>query len=177
MRKFLIGKGLMLGLMAALGVAAFAQGTQGVPQGGGSMPSNEGRHERMGRMGKHRGEMGREGGGHIRMFRELNLTDAQKGQFRALHEKSQQGTRAQREELRQLMQQRRQGGELTTEQETRARQLRTELRDINKRNESEMLSILTPEQRTQLQQKREEMKQRRREMRQNRGDEQKDEQP
>jgi len=173
MKKFLIGKGLMLGLVASLSVAAFAQ----QPQVGGSMPSPEQRHERMGRMGKHQGEMGREHGGHMKMFRELNLTDAQKQQFRTIHERAQQGTQAQREELRRLFQSRQQGGQLTPEQETRARQLRTELRDAGKRTEGEMMAVLTPEQRTQLEQKREEFKQNRRERREQRRGDQNDEKP
>ncbi|MCA1592190.1 MAG: Spy/CpxP family protein refolding chaperone, partial [Acidobacteria bacterium] len=162
MKKFLTGTGMILGLAASLGVAAFAQQPQ--QTGAPAIEQRQERMGRMGRMGKHHGEMDKERG-HMKMFRELNLTDAQKQQLRAVHEKAQQSTQAQREELRQLLRQKRQGGQLTAEQETRARQLRAELRDAHQRIESEVIAILTPEQRKQLEQKRDEFKQHHREMR------------
>ena len=54
----------------------------------------------------------------------LNLTDAQKQQLRANHERFAASLKPQREELRQLFEQYRQNGSLSAEQQARVRTLR-----------------------------------------------------
>jgi Spy/CpxP family protein refolding chaperone len=104
----------------------------------------------------------------LRGLRRLDLTDAQRGQFRSIRDGHRQRTEARRAELRQLLQTRRQGGTLSAEQEARARQLQAELRQTGEAVHGEMLAVLTPEQRTRLAAQREEHKARREEFRQRR---------
>ena len=88
------------------------------------------------------------GDGHkMRRFERLDLTEAQRGQIRAIFENYKNNTRAQHEELRQLHSQQRSGGQLSAEQQTRFTQLRDQLRVAKERQHAEVLAILTPEQR------------------------------
>ncbi len=173
MKAILKRTGLMIGVAATLTLAVVAQQTPTtMPQTATVAPEQRERmdgqrHRGMGKAGRGMREKG--GGRGMKMFRDLNLNDAQKQQLRAIHQKTEQGTQAQRTELRQLMRQRQDGGQLTPEQETRARQLHTEIREARKGIRSDMLGVLTPEQRTQLEQKRRELKARRKEMREGRG--------
>jgi periplasmic protein CpxP/Spy len=121
-----------------------------------------------GRGGKmHGGGHGKMGGGRIvRLMSELNLSETQKQQINTLIEANKNATLAQREEMRQLWSQKRSGATLTAEQETRARELRTQLFESGKKLQEDLLAVLTPEQKTQLEQKRQEMRQRKMERRQ-----------
>jgi Spy/CpxP family protein refolding chaperone len=159
MKRFLTGVGLALVLSASLAAPVFAQQPPTAPQDGTEKSA------RRGRMGRPHGpRMGRRPHA-LRGLRGLDLTDAQRQQFRSIGESHRQRTHAQREELRQLFQTRRQGGTLTTEQEARARQLHEELRQTGPAIRNEMLAVLTPEQRTRLEQQRGEHKARREEFR------------
>lgn len=157
MKRFLSVAGLARALTASLAVAASAQQTEQRQQGG---PE---RAEKRGRMGRGHGQRMR--GRGLRGLRRLDLSDAQRQQFRSIREAHRNRTKAQREELRQLFQARRQGGTLTAEQEARARQLHGELRQTGESVRGEMLAVLTPEQRAQLEKSRQEMKERRDEFR------------
>lgn len=161
MKNILRRAGLALGLAASLAsLNAFAQ--QPTAQDG--APAE--RHEHMGRRGGHRGMGGHRGRlGHLQA---LNLTDAQQQQLRAIHERYDQSFSAQRQELRQLHQQKRDGATLTTEQEARAQALRTELHESGKRMHDEVLALLTPEQRAQMEQMKQEHKARREQFRERR---------
>jgi Spy/CpxP family protein refolding chaperone len=162
MKKIINSAVLLLGLTASFAVCA--QQTQTPPQGA---PQNPERRERMGRMsGMHRRMAMRRHG--MKLMRGLDLSDAQREQMRAVRERYRQSTQAQREELRQLFRTKRQGGQLTPEQEARARQLRAELRQTRERIHADMLGLLTPEQRTRLEQLKQERKARVGEMRQRR---------
>lgn len=162
MKKLLTVAGLALGLLTSLGGAAQARQTQTAPQS--DAPSAEQQQRRMGRRGFRGDRMGRRGGGHrLHGLRQLNLSDAQRQQIHTIRENTFERTRAQREELHQIFQQRRQGGTLTPEQEARARQLHDELQATRERVNTEILGVLTPEQRTQLEQQREQHKERRKE--------------
>lgn len=100
----------------------------------------------------------------------LNLTDAQQQQLRALNETILSSTTAQREELRGLYEQRRGGAQLTAEQQTRASQLRQQLRQSGEQLRANLQTVLTAEQRQQLETEREQRRQRfeqRRQLRQN----------
>lgn len=155
MKRFLSVAVLTLALTASLAVAASAQQTE---QGG---PEKAGKHRRMGR-GGHGPRMRGHG---LRGLRQLDLSDAQRQQFRSIREAHQNRTKAQRDELRQLFKTRRQGGTLTAEQEARARQLHDELRQTGEAVHGEMLAVLTPEQRARLENFRQEQKERREEFR------------
>jgi Spy/CpxP family protein refolding chaperone len=101
-----------------------------------------------------RGERRRGRGGRQRALAEINLTDSQKQQVRAIIQTQAQNTQPQREELRQLRQQWR-TGTLTPEGQARAKELRQQLRDSRKGVHSQMKTILSAEQKAQLQEMRE----------------------
>jgi protein CpxP len=98
------------------------------------------------------------------LFRQLDLTDAQKEQLRAAGKQNREGMRAQRDELRQLAEKRRQGS-LTAAEEARAKALRDEMRASMQKSHEGLLSILTAEQKTKLEQLRSERKEHRGEIR------------
>jgi Spy/CpxP family protein refolding chaperone len=85
------------------------------------------------------------------LARELNLTEEQRQQKRAIIQRHLEGTRAQREELSKLRQ-KRVAGTFTAEDETRAKALHQELQDSIKEIRDEVNGILTPEQRSKLEQ-------------------------
>ena len=158
----LMGAGMTA--LLCLGVAAFAQQPQGPPIDRANRP------DRIGRRGGPEGRdkmRGRERHGMRGVLRELNLTDAQKERVRAAIQHNMEGTKAQREELRQLAEKRRQGA-LTPEQEARARSLRQEISNSMRNSHSDLFAILTPEQKTRLEEikkaRRQEMRERRQEM-------------
>jgi Spy/CpxP family protein refolding chaperone len=129
-------------------------------------PQIERKEKRFGRMG------GRHGHGmmHMRLLNELNLSEAQKQQMSTIAENYKNNIDPQKQELRQIWSQKQASTPLTPDQETRARELFTQMNQAKKKMHDELLGILTPEQRQQLDQKRQEMRQRwqeRRQMRQN----------
>lgn len=113
---------------------------------------------RHGRLGRHRGFAG---------MRELDLTEEQRQQQRAIMQRQLENTRAQREELFKLRE-KRIAGTLTPEDEARVQSLRRDLRDSMQSIRTEMESVLTAEQRTRLEQLKNERKARRDEMREHR---------
>jgi periplasmic protein CpxP/Spy len=110
---------------------------------------------RHGRMKRHRGFTG---------MRELNLTEEQRQQQRAILERQLGNTKAQREELFKLRE-KRFAGTLTQEDEARVQSLRREIRDSMQSVRTEMEGVLTTEQRARLEQLKTERKARRDEMR------------
>ena len=115
---------------------------------------------RHGRMGRHRG---------FAAMRELNLTEEQRQQQRAILQRQLGVTKAQREELFKLRE-KRFAGTLTPEDEARIQALRRELRDSMQSVRTEMQSVLTTEQRAKLDELNTERKARRDEMREHRRD-------
>ncbi|HEV2799975.1 MAG TPA: Spy/CpxP family protein refolding chaperone [Pyrinomonadaceae bacterium] len=154
---------LIVGLAALLSLTALAQTT--APQDGTvkdeGRGGRRGRAETEGRMGGLRGARGRHAGAPGRALSRLNLSDAQRTQMREIEARYGQSLRAQRQEMRGLFELRREGATLTPEQQQRAEQLRGELRDSAERMHTEILALLTPEQRDQLKRMREEMEARR----------------
>jgi Spy/CpxP family protein refolding chaperone len=168
LRKSLLG---ISGIILVCGVAAFAQETQ--PQ----TPANQDdafRKERIERMerrrerlGRHEGIKGREGredigrrGGRTgHLMRELNLTQEQRQQSRAIMQRRLEGTKTQREELFKLRE-KRIGGTFTTEDEARAKALHQEIRTAMVGVREEMAGVLTAEQKTKLEQLKKERKER-----------------
>ena len=98
-----------------------------------------------------------------RLDQSLNLTAEQKEAQRAIVQRHIAATKSQREQLFQLRE-KKLAGAFTEEDQTRARQLRQELRESMGGIRSESLALLTPEQRTRLESLRTERQQRREEM-------------
>jgi protein CpxP len=118
------------------------------------------------------GEGWRGRGGHDWMLKGINLTDDQKAKMKQIsqsfHERTQslrQGLQAKRQELRQASE----GGTfdeaLATQKLTEAAGLEAKLMGEQFKMRQERLSVLTPEQKTQLEQKRAEFKAKRAEHR------------
>jgi len=174
MKNFFTRMSLVVGLIAILSAAAFAQTTTS-PQSGTDAEGRrriEGRMRKEGRMGG--GRVGERGGGRRhgmerRALRQLNLSETQRGQLREIEARYGQGFKAQRQELRQIIELRQQGATLTPEQQQRAQQLRGEVRDNGEKMRAEILALLTPEQRDQLKRRREEGEARRKERREKSG--------
>jgi Spy/CpxP family protein refolding chaperone len=162
LRKTLTFAALALGLTLAFSAHAFAQQPQ--PQSGDSQQQQQERGGR--RRGGPRGERG-EGFGMLRGLRELNLSEAQQQQARAIFDRFAANIRPQREQLMQLREQSR-AGNAAADTEERAKALRAQIHESEKAMRAELLTILTPEQRTQLEQTEKERKARRDEMRQRR---------
>ena len=88
--------------------------------------------------------------GMAHAFRQLNLTDQQRQQIRTIMQTQFQSTQSQRQELGQLMQKRR-AGTITADESARAKELRRQLFQAEQGVHAQMLAVLTPEQKTQLQ--------------------------
>ena len=88
-------------------------------------------------------------GGMVRGLRQLNLTDQQREQMRAIVQTQAQSTQTQRQELRQLAQKRR-TGTLTAAETARAKELRQQLMQSRQGVHTQMLGVLTPEQKAKL---------------------------
>ena len=134
-----------------------------------------GRHGRGGhRGGKRGGEFGR--GGHFGGLRGVELTDAQKASLKQLRQSFGERTKSLREQLRAKRQELRQAESGTTFNEALAAQKLTEAAGLQARLmaeefklRQESLALLTPEQRTQLEQRRQQHEQRRRQWKAQRG--------
>ena len=113
---------------------------------------------RHGKMGRHRGFAG---------MRELNLTEEQRQQQRAIVQRQLGNTKAQREELFKLRE-KSIAGTLTPEDEIRVQSLRREIRDSMQSIRTELEAVLTAEQRAKLEQLKSERKERRDERREHR---------
>jgi len=122
------------------------------------------RGERHGKRWGGRGE-GMRGGMHGMMFRGLNLTVDQKSKIKQISESFRDRTQPLRQELRTKRQALRQAGAGGTFNEAAATQTLTETAGLEAKlmgerfkMRREMLSVLTPEQKTQLEQKRADFK-------------------
>jgi Spy/CpxP family protein refolding chaperone len=156
LRNKLTGAGLTLGLVFTFSAASFAQ--QPFPQDNGQ-PQREGR-----RGGRPDGPGKRGRGGILRIMHQLNLTDAQQQQLRAIQERFETNTKTQREELRKIHESN-QGETLSADTQARVQALRAEMNKAMKATHEEMLGVLTPDQRTQFEQLIKERKARHEEMR------------
>lgn len=125
--------------------------------------------------GMRRGGRGGFGGGG--MFRQLNLTDDQKAKMKQIRESFGERTKSLREQLRGKQQELRQansGGTfneaLATQKLTEEAGLKAKLMGEQFKLHQEMLTVLTAEQRTQMEQLREQMKTKRSQFKANRGE-------
>jgi protein CpxP len=161
---------------AALSTVAVAVPVALAQQGGAQGDKGQGRQhrERGGGRGGERGERGGDFGG--RMFAGLNLTDAQKAQVQQLRQSFDDGTRSLREQLRAKHEELRQaeaGGTfneaLATQKLTEAAAIEAKLMGAEFNLRQQLLGVLTPEQRTQVEQRRAQFEQKREQFKSNRG--------
>jgi Spy/CpxP family protein refolding chaperone len=153
LRKTLFG---ILGIILAGGIMAFAQEPQ--PQTP-ATPDATFRKERIERRQRHRERVDREGlgkdrgmgrrGGAGRLMRDLNLSEEQRQQARAIMQRRLESTKAQREELFRLRE-KRIAGTFSADDEARAQALHQEIRLAMEGVRTEMQSVLTAEQKAQL---------------------------
>jgi len=162
-RKSLFG---ISGIILSGGMVAFAQQPQitvitpNATLGRDRIERMERRRERMAlREGtaRQKGMHRKRGRGIGRLLRELNLTDQQRQQGRAIMQRRLEGTRAQREELFQLRE-KRIAGTFTDQDKARARALHEEMRASREGVRAEMEGILTAEQKTKLEELKKERK-------------------
>ena len=102
-------------------------------------------------------------------LRELNLTDEQVQQQLVIAQRHVESIKSQREELSTLREKRMQGT-FSADDEARAKALRQEIDNSRRRMLTEIEGILTPEQRTRLEQIKSERKLQHEEMRKRRGE-------
>jgi protein CpxP len=163
LRKSLFG---ILGIILAGGIVAVAQGPQ--PQTPATPDATlhreridrmQRRRERADREGLRKGRgMGRRGGvGHL--MRELNLSEEQRQQARAIRQSRLESIRAQREELSRLHE-KRIAGTFSADDEVRAQALRQEIRTAMAGVRTETQNVLTAEQKARLEQLKTERKKR-----------------
>ena len=148
----------VLGMILTLGIVAVAQQAQ--PQSPTAPDARaKARSERFARRGEHGNR--REGMGHRggigRLIRELNLTDEQRQQARAIMQRRPEGTKGQREELFRLRE-KRIAGTFTAEDEARAKALHQQMRESMGGTRAEMEGLLTTEQKAKLEQLRQDRK-------------------
>ncbi|MGI9035674.1 MAG: Spy/CpxP family protein refolding chaperone [Pyrinomonadaceae bacterium] len=146
---------LTISAVAVFGSVAMAQGGQP------NQPTREGGMKRAGGEGmdRMRGERGEMGGGMRMMdFSRLNLTDAQKQRIQAIQESaknSREANKSQFEEFGNLMRLKHEGL-LTSDQGTRLNalqvQMQTQMRANMEKMRNDILSVLTPDQKTLLEQ-------------------------
>ncbi|MBA3515539.1 MAG: hypothetical protein H0T77_14340 [Pyrinomonadaceae bacterium] len=151
----------LISLPLALGTIAYGQQPQTPAQDG--RTRREGMGPRVGRSHERMGKGRRHGFRRFRGMGELNLTSEQQQQQRAIVQRHLESVKAQREELFRLREKRAQG-EFTAEDKVRAKALRQEIHNSMEGVHNEIASILTPEQRTKLEQFKTERKARHEEM-------------
>lgn len=157
MKKLNRTKAIVLSSILAIAVAVPIVSAQSTDEGGKGKPGAHWRHQ--GRRG------GNFGGG--RMFRGLDLTDAQKAQMKQIRENSRQSLQPLMQELHAKRQELRQASEGASFNESLAAQklaeiapLQAKLMGAQFKVHQDMLSVLTPEQKTKLEERREQFKSR-----------------
>jgi periplasmic protein CpxP/Spy len=149
--KFLTGIA-MATAVGAFAVAASAQTTTTTPQTDGlKQERGWGGHRKGGE-----GRRGPRGGDAAFMFHDLNLTDAQKSQIKSILDANKPSD-AEMQQIKSLQEARRSGTQLTDEQKAQFQAIHQQI-----------LAILTPEQKQQLEQKQQERRQQMEQRRQQR---------
>jgi protein CpxP len=161
LRNRLHGFIIALGLIATFGIAAHAQ--QPAETNKAAQPQMDGM--RKGR-GHHRGTP------VLRIMRDLNLTDAQQQQARTIVERFTDSIQPQRQALMEIHKQRETQGTISDDLRQKAQELRQQIHESQKLMQTELLAILTTEQRAQYEKLEQEWKARRAEhrSRRNRGE-------
>lgn len=149
-----LGRSLPAVVIFLLAITAVAVGQQPQsPASEGDVRSDrryEGKRLRHGRMGRH-------GFGDFRLMSELNLSEAQKEQHRAIMQRHLDGIKSQREELSNLRE-KRMAATFTADDEARAKVLRDEIHVSRQAIQTEIENTLTAEQRAKLEQLKSEQK-------------------
>jgi len=143
---FLRNKLTLAGLVLLTALGAAVQAQQPQPSTQNQTPGNETR--RFGR-GEDRRGMRHFGRGPLGALRELNLSDDQKKEVRAIMERNFESTKSSREELRTLGQKRFEGT-LTPEEQARAKELHQQMAQSMQNAMTELTGILTAEQKARL---------------------------
>lgn len=120
---------------------------------------------KMGKRGKH--AFGRHGKMRGEGLRGINLTDAQKEQFKAFREANKPSP-ALRDELKAIHDAKK-AGTITEAQKARVKTIRDEMQASRKAAHDQIQNILTAEQKAEIEKRKTEMKTRHQEMRKNRG--------
>ncbi len=166
-----------LALATPVALAQTAGGEQGQQKQEGTRGGRHGKGERGKRHGRG-GEFGGRRGGHFggRMFRGVELTDAQKASLSELRKAHGERTKSLREQLHAKRQELRQAESGTTFNEALAAQKLTEAAGLQAklmaesfRLRQESLSVLTAEQKAQLEQRKQQREQRREQVKSRRG--------
>jgi protein CpxP len=110
---------------------------------------------------------GRRGKAMMHGLHKLNLTDAQKEQMKSFRERGKLEFQPQREEVKTLVSKKREGI-ITADEENRLKELKGTMKANAQKMHEEMMNILTPEQKTQLEQMKAEKRGKMKERRQNR---------
>ncbi len=118
--------------------------------------------QRIGKRGEKRGFGGKRHGKHgnkmgMRGLEKLNLSDSQKEQINALKERNKSQFAPQREEMKTLASKKR-DGIITADEQNRLKELKGQMMESGKQTHTEIMNILTPEQKTQLEQMKTEMR-------------------
>jgi protein CpxP len=157
-------KTLAIATLSAIALAASIAVAQTVTTGQDNQTQGQ-RREWRGRRGDHKGMRGMRAGG---FFRGLNLTDDQKTKMKQIRENSAQTNKPLRDELRTKRQELRQASEggtfnqaLATQKLTEMASLQAKLMGERFKLHQEMLSVLTAEQKAQLEQAKAQRKARR----------------
>jgi periplasmic protein CpxP/Spy len=150
--------------VAAFAVVGLAQDTKVQDDNEQKMERKHGRGGHRGMRGKGDGMRGMRGGFGLRG---IELTDAQKDQIRQIHEAN-KPSESLRAEFKAMREARRNGEQITPEQREKFKALRQEMRAKHDAVRAQILAILTPEQRQQLEARKAEREKRREEFRQNR---------
>lgn len=158
--KFFSILALTIGV-AAFSVVGFAQDSQATPNA-----DKAEKHMKRGHDGKGKFGRGRHGGGMMRGLHGITLTDAQKEQIRVIKENNKPDA-ALMQEMR-TMHEAKRAGTLTAEQTARMNVIREQMKAKHAAVKEQIMAILTPEQKTQLETRKQEMKQRREEFRKQR---------
>ena len=153
----------------AFAVAAFATFT--VAQ---DAPKTQDDNQKLERhRGMHGDKAGRHGGRHGGMrggmfgLRGIELTDAQKEQIRQIHEAN-KPSESQMAEFKAMREARKNGGEITDAQREQLKAFREQMRARHELVRTQVLAVLTPEQRQQVEARNAEREKRREEFRQKR---------
>lgn len=164
MQKLAIASLSAIALVASMAVAQTVQTDQGAQKPAGEWHGRGGKGGHGKRMGGHR--MGGRGWGmHGAFFKQLNLTDDQKAKMKAIRASFAERNKPLREQLRAKRQELRQASEGGTFNEALATQKLTEMAGLQAKLmgegfsiRQEMMSVLTPEQKTQLEQQKAQFK-------------------
>lgn len=159
--KFISILGLTVGI-AALSVVGFAQDNQATPKA-----DKAEKHMKRGHDGERKFGHGMRGGGMMRGLHGITLTDTQKEQIRVIRE-SNKPDAALMQEIKAIHEAKRSGTALTVEQTERMKAIREQMKANHKLVREQVMAILTPEQKAQIEAKKAERKLRREEFRKQR---------